>query len=239
MIKTILKKYFYTIITPFFFLYLAVVLAISVNAGIPIGGCLFPFPDGRVHYIVIEDSFALAREGKFKKAAALIKPLACNGDIEAQHLLSQYYNDPDALNQPEAGERLLYQLAEKDYAPAQYDLGWLLVIGWRDAPIEDLVKMIYWFEKAAFNGEVTAYANLAVLYDNEPRNILLEMEEAARNGNTMAQFNMGWIYARGLLTTEGLMQDLDIAENWFIKSASLGFQDSIDILENNFRATGV
>ena len=33
------------------------------------------------------------------------------------------------------------------------------------------------------------------------------------------------------------MQDLDIAKNWFQKSAKLGFEDAIVILEKNFDKT--
>jgi TPR repeat protein len=50
----------------------------------------------------------------------------------------------------------------------------------------------------------------------------------------MAAFNLGWINARGLLSPEGLMQDLDVAKDWFEKSAKLGFKDAVDILEKNF-----
>ena len=50
----------------------------------------------------------------------------------------------------------------------------------------------------------------------------------------MAQFNLGWINARGLMSSEGLMQDMDIAKAWFEKSANLGFKDAIEVLEKNF-----
>ena len=87
---------------------------------------------------------------------------------------------------------------------------------------------------AVFNGSEDAYANLATLYENEFRDVLAEMEVAANNGNAMAQFNLGWINARGLMSSEGLMQDMDIAKAWFEKSANLGFKDAIEVLEKNF-----
>ena len=52
----------------------------------------------------------------------------------------------------------------------------------------------------------------------------------------MAGFNMGVIYLRGLRTEEGLIQDLDVAREWFLESASLGFQDSVDVLEGYYTA---
>ena len=60
------------------------------------------------------------------------------------------------------------------------------------------------------------------------------MEVAANNDNAMAQFNLGWINARGLVSSEGLMQDMDVAKAWFESSADLGFKDAIEILEKNF-----
>jgi hypothetical protein len=47
----------------------------------------------------------------------------------------------------------------------------------------------------------------------------------------MAQYNIGWINGRGLLTEDGLKQDEDVAKAWFEKSAEQGFQDAIDILK--------
>ena len=128
----------------------------------------------------------------------------------------------------------LLRAAENNNPFAQYDLGWRLAAGWKNDSVEDIVEMIYWFERATFNGSEEAYANLATLYENEFRDVLAEMEVAANNGNAMAQFNLGWINARGLMSSEGLMQDMDIAKAWFEKSANLGFKDAIEVLEKNF-----
>ena len=183
---------------------------------------------------LIDDSLAMARQGEFVRASNLIVDLANNGDSNAQYVLSMYFRDPNALNIPEVGEMWLMRAAENNNAKAQYDLGWRLAAGWKNDTVEDIVEMIYWFERATFNGSDDAYANLATLYDNEHRNVLLEMEVAANNGNAMAQFNLGWINARGLVSSEGLMQDMDVAKVWFEKSAKLGFKDAVEVLQNNF-----
>ena len=183
---------------------------------------------------LIDDSLAMARQGEFVRAADLIMDLADDGNAKAQYVLSMYFRDPNALNIPELGEKLLFQAAENNNAKAQYDLGWRLAAGWKNDTVEDIVEMIYWFERATFNGSDDAYANLATLYENEHRNVLLEMEVAANNGNAMAQFNLGWINARGLVSSEGLMQDMDVAKVWFEKSAKLGFKDALEVLQNNF-----
>ena len=183
---------------------------------------------------LIDDSLAMARQGEFVRASNLIVDLANNGDSTAQYVLSMYFRDPNALNIPEVGEMWLMRAAENNNAKAQYDLGWRLAAGWKNDTVEDIVEMIYWFERATFNGSDDAYANLATLYENEHRNVLLEMEIAANNGNAMAQFNLGWINARGLVSSEGLMQDMDVAKVWFEKSAKLGFKDAVEVLQNNF-----
>jgi hypothetical protein len=183
---------------------------------------------------LIDESLAMAKQGEFNRAKDLIEEIANNGNSEAQYILSMYYRDPSALNIPEIGEKWLFIAAENDNADAQYDIGWRLAAGWKDDSIEDIIQMIYWFEKAGFNGHTDAYANLGVLYENEDRDTLAEMEVAANNGNAMAQFNLGWINARGLLSSKGLMQDEKVAKSWFEKAAKLGFKDAIEILEKNF-----
>ena len=183
---------------------------------------------------LIDDSLAMARQGEFVRASNLIVDLANNGDSTAQYVLSMYFRDPNALNIPEVGEMWLMRAAENNNAKAQYDLGWRLAAGWKNGTVEDIVEIIYWFERATFNGSDDAYANLATLYENENRDVLAEMEVAANDGNAMAQFNLGWINARGLMSSEGLMQDMDVAKAWFEKSAKLGFKDAIEVLEKNF-----
>ena len=183
---------------------------------------------------LIDDSLAMARQGEFVRASQLIVDLANNGDSTAQYVLSMYFRDPNALNIPEVGEMWLLRAADNNNAKAQYDLGWRLAAGWKNDSVEDIVEMIYWFERATFNGSEDAYANLATLYENEFRDVMAEMEVAANNGNAMAQFNLGWINARGLYSFEGLMQNMDVAKAWFEKSAELGFKDAIEVLEKNF-----
>ena len=154
-----------------------------------------------------------------------------NGSADAQYWLA---NTSLELNNLEGYKELLYRAANNNHPQAQYDIALSMSEGWLDASIETLVEIIYWYEKSGHNGNANAYASLSVMYDKENRNVLSEMKEVANDGNAMAQYNMGWIYARGLLTDEGLMQDIDIAKVWFEKSAALGFEDAKIILEKNF-----
>jgi len=179
---------------------------------------------------IIKLSLEQAQEGNFEQAKEIIEDAAINGDPEAQLWLSRFYRDPNALNQPQIGEEWLIKAAKSGNPEAQYDYAWDLAAGWIKAPIERIIKMIYWFEKAGHNGIVEAYGNLSALYDNEPRDVLTEMEAEANKGNAMAQFNMGWINARGLLSEDGLMQNEDVANEWFKRAAEQGFKDAIEVL---------
>jgi TPR repeat protein len=183
---------------------------------------------------LVEKSLEQAREGNFEEAKNLIVDLANKGNIDAQYFLSKYYRDSKGLNKPKVGEEWLYKAANNNNASAQYDIAWDLSKGWITADVDQLVKIIYWTERAGYNGDTRAYANLASMYDKEHRDTFVEMEQAANNGNAMAAYNMGWIKARGLLAEEGLMQDLGIAEQWFKKSAKLGFIDADLMLDRNY-----
>jgi len=183
---------------------------------------------------VVDLSLEQARAGNFEKAKEIIIDSAEGGDAEAQYFLSIYYQDPDGLNQPKVGEQWLLKSAMNGHPDAQYYYAWDLSAGWKKSSVEKLSKVIYWFEKAGYNGSDKAYANLGALYDNDERDVLKEIEELANKGDAMAQYNMGWINGRGLLTEDGLMQDEDVAKMWFEKSAKQGFQDAIDILKRNF-----
>jgi len=183
---------------------------------------------------IIKLSLEQARAGNFEQAKELIINAAEGGDAEAQYFLSIYYQDPDGLNQPKVGEQWLLKSAINGYTDAQYYYAWDLSAGWKKSSVEKLSKVIYWFEKAGYNGSDKAYANLSALYDNDERDVLKEIEELANKGDAMAQYNIGWINGRGLLTDDGLKQDEDLAKAWFKKSAEQGFQDAIDVLKRNF-----
>ena len=182
---------------------------------------------------IIKLSLEQAQAGNFEQAKEIIEDAAINGDPEAQLWLSRFYRDSNALNQLQIGEKWLIKAANNGHPMAQYDYAWDLSAGWIKAPIERIIKMIYWFEKAGHNGIVEAYGNLSALYDNKPRDVLTEMEAEANKGNAMAQFNMGWINARGLLSEGSLMQNEDVANEWFKRAAEQGFKDAIGVLDRH------
>ena len=183
---------------------------------------------------IIKLSLEQARAGNFEQAKEIIINAAEVGDAEAQYFLSIYYQDPNGLNQPKVGEQWLLKSAMNGHPDAQYYYAWDLSAGWKKSSVEKLSKVIYWFEKAGYNGSDKAFANLGALYDNDERDVLKEIEELANKGDAMAQYNIGWINGRGLLTEDGLKKDENVAKAWFEKAAEQGFQDAVDILKRNF-----
>ena len=189
---------------------------------------------GAIAKDIIEQSLEQARAGNYEQAREIIEDAAVSDDAEAQYLLSKYYREPDGLNQLKVSEEWLLKSAKNGFPDAQYYYAWDLSSDWKTSSVERLSKVVYWFEKAGYNGSDKAYANLGALYDNDERDVLKEIEDLANKGDSMAQYNIGWINGRGLLTEDGLKQDEDAAKVWFEKAAEQGFQDAVDVLKRNF-----
>ena len=136
---------------------------IAIVVGVSLGILISLTANAEDDSYLIDDSLAMARQGEFVRASNLIVDLANKGNAEAQFVLSMYFRDPNALNIPELGEMWLLRAAENNNVDAQYDLGWRLAAGWKDDSVEDIVEMIYWFERATFNGSDDSYANFATL----------------------------------------------------------------------------
>lgn len=183
---------------------------------------------------LINKSLKQARKGNFVKAKIIIEQLANNGNSDAQYLLSKYYRDINGLDDFDKGKEWLFKSAQNENADAQYDVAWGLSADWEKSDIDKIIRSIFWYERSGYNGNTKAYSDLGILYDNDKRNIFAEMEEAANDVNQIAQFNLGWINARGLLTQDGLMQDLNDAEQWFRKAAKQDFEEAKLMLSRNF-----
>ena len=50
------------------------------------------------------------------------------------------------------------------------------------------------------------------------KSAILEWTQVAEDGNSRAQYNLGWMHANG----KGTAQDYKVAINWYKKSAELG-----------------
>ncbi|MBM3504914.1 MAG: sel1 repeat family protein [Alphaproteobacteria bacterium] len=119
---------------------------------------------GAAHAGPYEDGLAAARRGDFATALRLWKPLAEQGDAEAQQLLGLMYNEGRGVPQDYAeAAKWLRRAAEQGYAAAQYNLG-VMYNENRGVP-QDYAEAVKWWRRAAEQGHASAQNNLGVSYE--------------------------------------------------------------------------
>ncbi len=103
--------------------------------------------------------------GDYATALSELRPLAEQGDAEAQFNLGVLYHDGLGVTQNYIQAREWYtQAAVQGYAIAQIHLGVLYANGY-GVP-QDYVQTRQWYEKAAAQGNAKAQYNLGVMYSN-------------------------------------------------------------------------
>lgn len=134
------------------------------------------------------------------------------GDVAAEALaVSAFKGDAAALSQ-------LRESANRGDATAQDWLG-----AYRQRT-DDPARAVFWYEKAARQGNVTAQNNLGTLYANgfgAPKNLSQAAywyRKAAEQGNATAQNNLGILYHEG----QGVAKNDQIAADWLSKAANQG-----------------
>ena len=108
--------------------------------------------------------------------------------------------------------------AEQGYAPAEYLYGDIFLEGrWKDPN-----QLVYWWTKAAQQGNVHAQLWLGVLYEMGRDGLKRDYVEAlkwlamaAKQGQPDAQVTLGQMYENG----EGVPQDYELAAHWYRKAA--------------------
>ncbi|MBN2143302.1 MAG: sel1 repeat family protein [Candidatus Aureabacteria bacterium] len=101
--------------------------------------------------------------GDFQKALKEWKPLAEQGDAQAQHNLGVMYGKGKGVQKSDAEAfKWFLKAAEQGYAKAQSNLGVLYATG---AGVEkNLGEALKWYTKAAEQGVTQAQYNLSVMY---------------------------------------------------------------------------
>ena len=103
--------------------------------------------------------------GDYATALHEWRPLAEQGNADAQNNLGAMYDDGHGVPQDYGQARQWYEkAAAQGYAIAQFNLGWLYDNG-QGVP-QDYGQARLWYEKAAAQGYANAQSNLAVLYDD-------------------------------------------------------------------------
>jgi len=132
-----------------------------------------------------------------------------------EYIMSVMYNDD--ITKEEIFDWLT-KSAEQGYPMAQYELGWQYEV------CSDMEKAVYWWRKAAENGDICGIESLAdYYYDGEKTEP--DYEEAvkwyrkgAEMGDTYSQFSIGYCYHHG----DGVEQNYNEAANWYCEAAMRG-----------------
>ena len=161
--------------------------------------------------------------GDYATALREFRPLAEQGDAEAQFNLGVMYADGEGVPEDDVQAAFWFRkAAEQGVAAAQFNLGVMYAKG--EGVPEDDVQAAFWFRKAAGQGDAEAQYNLGVMYDNgrgvpeDDGQAVFWYRKAAEQGVAAAQFNLGDMYAKG----EGVPEDYVQAVFWYRMAAGQG-----------------
>ena len=173
------------------------------------------------------------QSGKYKTAFAILKPIAEDGNANAQTMLGLMYDSGEGVSLDSAEAANWFRLAaEQGHPIAQVNLGSMKFEG--RGTSQSYQSAAYWFSKAAEQGNVRAQLNLGVCYANGQgviRDYLSAarwFEAAAIQGDVTAQFNLGKMYLSG----DGLIQDSAAAAEWLEKASAQGDNRAQELLRS-------
>src|SRR6516165_4658167 len=176
----------------------------------------------------IEDAQAAHGKSDYATALRLWRPLADQGNAEAQYALGFMYARGQGVPQNNAEAAKWWRLAaDQGNTFAQYNLGTLYEDG-KGVP-QNKAEALKWYHLAAERGNDDAQFNVGVLYFagvavSENRIEAAKwFRRAADQGHSLAQAYLGLSYATGL----GVPQDNIHAYMWLSLAAARGDQDAI------------
>ena len=164
---------------------------------------------------------AAYKQGDYATVVRELRPLAKQGDANAQYKLGFMYDKGLGVPQDYARAVEWYRkAAEQGVAGAQYNLGVMYYNG-QGVP-QDYAKAVEWYRKATEQGYADAQYNLGVMYDHgrgvpqDDAEAVGWYRKAAEQGYAKAQFNLGNMYITGL----GVPLDYAQAHMWLNLAAS-------------------
>jgi hypothetical protein len=184
-----------------------VILALMLTGGAVAG----PFEDGVAAY----------QRGDYTTALRLLRPLAEQGDADAQYNLGVLYVEGNGVPQDHAeAVRWFRKAADQRITKAQYNLGLMYDNG--EGVPQDYAEAVKWYTYAALQGMAEAQYNLGFMLEmgqgtrQEYAQAVMWYRLAAEQGNAKAQLNLGHMYARGW----GVPKDFVLAHMWSNLAAS-------------------
>lgn len=113
----------------------------------------------------LEDGVAAYQRHDYAEAMRLLRPLAEQGNANAQHNLGLIYDNGDGVPQDYAEARAWYLKASaQGFALSQNNLGFMYATGHGVA--RDPAQAVTWYRKAAEQGDATAQYNLGIMYQH-------------------------------------------------------------------------
>ena len=111
----------------------------------------------------LEDAVAAYKRGDYATALRLWRPLAEQGNAQAQYNIGIMYESGKGVPQDYAEAVKWFRLAaEQGDADAQYNLG--VMYGKGQGVPQDYAEAVKWFRLAADQGDADAQYNLGVMY---------------------------------------------------------------------------
>jgi TPR repeat protein len=171
----------------------------------------------------LEDADAAYRRGDYATALRLWRPLADQGNADAQNNVGAMYAKGQGVVQDYAEAVKWYgKAADQGSAEAQLSLGVMYVNG--QGVVRNFTEAVKWYRKAADQGLGAAQNNLGAMY-YKGQGVAQSFTEAvkwfrkaAEQGNADAQSALGGIYAVG----QGVPQNYSEAVKWLRKAAEQG-----------------
>ena len=176
----------------------------------------------------LEDALAAHDRGDEATALRLIRPLADQGNADAQYALGFMYARGQGVPQNYAEAAKWWRLAaDQGNTFAQYNLGTLYDNG--NGVPQNKAEALKWYHLAAERGNDGAQFNVGLLYfagvavSQNRVEAAKWFRRAADQGHILAQEYLGLSYATGL----GVPQDNIHAYMWLSLAAARGDQDAI------------
>lgn len=171
------------------------------------------FDTGRSAYI----------SGDYETALKILKPLAEQGDPEAEKIMGMMYDYGHGVDKDKREALKWYiKAAEQGNPDIQYHVGAKYFHG--DGTGQDYVEAARWWELAAAGGQVDAQFNLGLMYyrgmvkEKDDAKAAQLFREAAEQGHGDAQYVLGLLYSFG----QGVEKNYKTALQWFRKSSEQG-----------------
>jgi TPR repeat protein len=176
---------------------------------------------GGTHASQLDDALVASLLGDYKRAIALVRPLAEQGNPKAESILGEMYLHGEGLAQDFGlAASWIQKAAEQGDEISEKEIGVMYYTG-QGVP-QDYLKAFAWTFKSAEKGYVEAQYNLAVMYHvgqgvvQDYRMAFNWYKRAADRGHESAQYNLGILYFNG----RGVPQNFVLAHMWFNIAAS-------------------